>query len=195
MDLQEATLAMARFMKIEKEFYDRHLKARRPKDESELKIFEELSRQFEVYRSRTREFANILAADPNFFEIVESWIVVVQGKESVSRKSMLYYRDSADVEGLINQASNLASSVKSFIRSVGYFITDMGAGDDGWDLGVRCKHKDAKNLCSLLHRKYQEAIGLGLLVISRRFGEHKLPGLYNYEDAERIINIYGEPNY
>lgn len=186
---------MAQFMRVEKDFYDRHLKARRPKNSNELKIIEELSRQFEIYRSRTREFANILAADPRFFDIIESWVVVVQGKESVSRKSMLQYQDSADVEGLINQASNLASSVKSFIRSTGYFITDMGAGNDGWDLGVRCKHKDAKELCSLLHRKFREAIGLNLISVSRRYGEHKLPGLYNYEDAERIIAIYGDPNF
>lgn len=195
MDLQEATLALARFMKVEKDFYDQHLKARRPKNAEELKVLEELTRQFEIYRARTRQFANILAADSAFFDIVESWVVAVQGKEAVSRKSMVQYQDNADVEELISLASNLASSVKGFIRSAGYFIADMGVGDDGWDLGVRCTHKDAKELCNLLHRKYSKAINLNLLIVSRKFGEHKLPGLYNYEDAERIIRIYGEPNF
>lgn len=191
MDIQEATIAMAKFMKIEKNFYDSHLKARRPKTIEEVEKIAELQKQFEVYKSRTRKFGNILAADPRFFQIMESWIVCVEGKDSVSRQSMIREQKTADVENLINSASNIASSVKSYIRYLGYYIHDMGAGEDGWDINMRCTEKDSKELCRLLHEKYFLAINHDLISISRKFGGHKLPGLYSYEDAEMILNIYG----
>jgi hypothetical protein len=192
MDLQELTLAMAQFMKAEKDFYDQHLKARRPKTDKEAEALLSLQRQLEVLRARTRQFGNIVAADPNLFDVIESWIVCVEGKGSVAKETLKSFEESADIDELIDRASNLGSSVKQFMRSAGYFICDMGAGAGGWDIGVRCTNKDSMDLCTVLHRKFRSAIDMGLLEISRKLGEHRLPGLYNYEDAERIIQIYGD---
>lgn len=192
MDLQELTLAMARFMKAEKDFYDEHLKARRPKTQEEVETLEKRQKQLEILRARTRQFGNIIAADPNLFNVIEPWIVCVEGKESVTQKTLKSFVESADIDELINRASNLGASVKEFMRSAGYFICNMSAGEDGWDIGVRCTNKDSMDLCTVLHRKFRLAINMGLLEISRKFGEHRLPGLYNYEDAERIIQLYGD---
>lgn len=191
MDVQEATITLARLMKSEKDFYETHIKARRPITEEDRKKSEDNLKKFEVLRATSKEFANILAGLPAFYDLMESWVVCVNGKGSVSKDTLIKYKETADLDGLIDLASNLGSTVKSFIRSSGYFITEMGAGEDGWDVNVRCNTKDAKELCLLLHQKFMDAINIGILTVSRRFCEHKLPGLYNYEDAERILQIYG----
>lgn len=192
MDLQEVIIEVAKLMKIEKDFYENHLKARRPHTKKDVEELLKLEKQYEIYKAHTRKFTNIIAADPRFFDVMESWIVCVEGKDPVSKSEMLKHQKTADVESLINSACNIAPYVKSYIRSLGYFIYDMGAGEDGWDLNIRCTDKDSKELCRSLHQKFFKAISHNLLIISRKFGEHRLPGLYTYQDAVLILQLYGD---
>lgn len=189
-DLQEATLALARLMKEEKDFYINNIHARRPKNEQEEKWLNKQISEFEILKSKTRLLENILAANPNFFNIIEPWVISIEGNDSVSKETMEEYIESADVEELIDRTSCLASSIKYFIRSAGYFIADMGSGVTGWDIGIRCSEKEAKKLCNSIHSRYTKALELGLITVSKRFCGNKLPGLYNYEDAERIIGLH-----
>jgi hypothetical protein len=181
MDLQEATITMALLMKKETDFYEQHTTMSR----EDLK-------QLEWLKANTREFGNRLAANPYFFDVMESWVVTILGTEGVNTDSMKEALESADVDDLVDRASSLAASIKKHLRDNGYMICDMGAGEDGWDVGVRCTDKQSRNLCTELLQRYTQAIDMGLLAVSRRFAGHTLPGLHNCDDAKRILLLYGD---
>jgi len=184
MDLQEATIAMAYLMKNEIDFYKKNLEGVEPTK----KLLEE----FEWIKSNTREFGNRLAANPNFFNVMESWKVYILGKEGVNEDSIQKAAETFNVEDLVEQCGNLAISIKEFISSKGLIICDIGAGTDGWDIGVRCTEKISQTLCYDVHKKFWSAINLKLIAVSRRFAGHSLPGLYTWDDAEKILKICGE---
>jgi hypothetical protein len=185
MDLQEATVTMAFLMKKEADFYEQHAIP-------DQKLTREDLKEFEWLKANTREFGNRLAANPYFFDVMESWTVVIMGSEGVSLDSMQETMKSDDVDDLVDRASSLAASIKKHLRDNGYVICDMGAGEDGWDVGVRCTDKQSRNLCTELLQRYTQAIDLGLLAVSRRFAGHMLPGLLNWDDAKRILLMYGD---
>ena len=188
MDLQEATLAMAAFMKGEHDFFKEHLEGFKPETEEEVSRYTTAFKEFEWMQSHTREFGNQLAADPNFFDIMESWRVVITGAEGVSKDSVKDALKADDVEDLLERCGTLATNIKSYIRNKGLMICDMSAGENGWDIAVRCSDKHSKLLCEDIYRRYNKALNLELIKISRRFAGHCLPGLYNWEDAIRMIN-------
>jgi hypothetical protein len=185
MDLQEATTTMAFLMRKEADFYEQHAILNQEISREDLK-------QIEWLKANTREFGNRLAANPNFFDVMESWTVVIMGSEGVSSDSVQESLKTDDVDDLVDRASSLAASIKAHLRSNGYVICEMSAGEDGWDVVVRCTDKQSKNLCIELLQRYTQAIDLGLLSISRRFAGHMLPGLRNWDDAKRILLIYGD---
>ena len=193
MDLQEATLEMAKLFKKEKEFYNKHVQGKAPKNQIELTSFNAVLHKFEILKAQTREFGNELAALPNFFDVLEPWKVVVKGKGGISLTEMKASINNTDIDNLIEKTGGMASGVKDFFKLNGYYICDMGVGEDGWDVAAVCNDKDAKDLCEVLHQKYTRAIHYGLISVSRRFnGQHYLPGLYNWEDAERLLSLYGD---
>jgi hypothetical protein len=185
MDLQEATVTMALLMKKESDFYEQHAIP-------DISLTRENLKELEWLKANTREFGNRLAANPYFFDVMESWVVTVLGTEGVNTDSMKEAMGSADVDDLIDRASALAASIKKHLRDNGYVICNMGAGEDGWDIGIRCSEKKSRDLCVEIHQRYMQAIEMGLLTISRRFAGHSLPGLYSYDDAKRILLIYGD---
>jgi len=193
MDLQQATIAMAQLMKKEADFHKESLSKSVVKGEEDSKKVEEIYRQYQWLKSTTREFGNELAANPHFFDVMESWIVYIKGRDSVDQDRMKSALEKDDVDGLLEQTGSLASSLKDHLRNRGYQICDMGAGEDGWDIGVRCSEKKSRDLCVEIHQRYYKTIELGLLSISRRFAGHCLPGLYGWNDAERILLMYGDP--
>ena len=185
MDLQEATITMAFLMRKEADFYELHAMP-------DQKLTREDLKQIEWLKANTREFGNRLAANPNFFDVMESWTVVIMGSEGVSSDSVQESLKTDDVDDLVDRASSLAASIKAHLRSNGYMICEMSAGEDGWDVAVRCTDKQSRNLCMELLQRYTQAIDMGLLSISRRFAGHMLPGLRNWDDAKRILLIYGD---
>lgn len=189
MDLQEATRNMALLMRKEIDFYKEFIEGKLSSNDSNAIAS---WRQFEYLKASTREFGNRLAANPAFFAVMESWIVVVGGVEGVSLESMADAAKTDDVNDLVDRSGTLAYSVKEFIKSKGFFICDMGAGEDGWDIGTRCSEKKSRILCEDLYKHYRKAIDMSLLFVSRRFAGHCLPDLYCWEDADRILKILGE---
>lgn len=188
MDVQEATIAMAFLMKKEIDFYKEFIEGKVGSNDPDTIAS---WRRFEYLKSTTREFGNRLAANPAFFDIMESWIIVVSGQDGVSRESMAAAAETDDVNDLVDKSGSLAYSVKEFLKAKGCFICDMGAGEDGWDVGTRCSEKKSRTLCDELYKNYRKAIDMDLLFISRRFAGHCLPDLYCWEDAERIIKTLG----
>ncbi len=182
---------MALHMRSEADFYTEHL-LDYPKDKYGSEEHRKFLHEFEYIQSNTREFGNRLAANPHFFDIMESWHVTLVGKESVEETSVKEAMKTDDVNKLMEQASNLATSVKDFVLSEGYVVTNISAGTDGWDIAIRCKEKESRVLCTDLQQRYARAIELELLAISRRFAGHCLPGLYNWDTAAAILKMYGD---
>jgi hypothetical protein len=190
MDLAEATVTMSYLLLYEKRFHDRH--AEMLKDERDKKVYEEAMTHI---KSNTAEFGSRLAAMPQFFDILESWLVTVVGKQGISPESMDEAVKTNDHDNMLERTGALAISVRDYFRSQDFVIRNIGAGEDGWDMCVRCTEKKSKSLCFDLHQRFQKAISLNLMSISRRFGGHYLPGLYTWEDAERMLKLYGrDPN-
>jgi len=183
MDIQEAILTMSLLMKQEYEFYEKHAKPNTGMSVEELK-------QFEWIRANTREFGNRLAANPYFFDVMESWKVTIQGTEGVNKDSIDSAQKTSDVEDLLERASPLSTSIKNHLKTNGYVIVSMGAGEDGWDIEVRCSEKKSRDLCTELYQRFSKAISLNVLSISRRFAGHMLPGLYGWDDAKNMLNIF-----
>lgn len=186
-DLQEATITMAILMKEEFDFHSKYIDGKEIKQNESIDIL----KKFEYLKSSTREFGNILAANPNFFGIMESWKVYISGKEGVNKNSMEEALQKNDVETLLEKCGNLVIGLKDYINEKGLQICDFGAGEGGWDIGIRCTEDASKNLCRDLYRRYIRAIEMRLLIISRRFAGHCLPGLYNWEDAIKILDATG----
>lgn len=187
MDLQEATIKMASLMKGEAEFFKEHLDGIKPNTQDEIHRFKTALKEFEWLQSITREFGNTLAANPNFFDIMESWRIVISGTESVDRGSIYEAKDTDDIEDLLERCGSLAASIKAYVKAKGWMICDMSAGEDGWDIAVRCSEKNSRLFCEDVYRRFIFAINQKLITVSRRFAGHCLPGLYNWEDAYRIL--------
>ena len=118
---------------------------------------------------------------------MESWRIVISGTESVDRGSIYEAKETDDVEDLLERCGSLASSIKAYVKGKGWMICDMSAGEDGWDIAVRCSEKNSRLFCEDVYRKFIFAINQKLITVSRRFAGHCLPGLYNWEDANRIL--------
>ena len=188
MDLQQATLTMALLMKKEIDLNRQFIEGNENRQDSS---FGEIKRQYEYIKANTREFGNRLAANPPFFDIMESWRVNVGGKEGVSEETMKMAKEDSDMDTLVEKAGNMAASVKEFLLSQNLPVAGISAGEDGWDIGLLCTEKVSKELCRSLHQRFAYAIKLGLITVSRRFSGHNLPGLYNWTDAERILKAHG----
>jgi len=191
MDLQEATVAMAALMRGEMDFYKEHLEGARVGDLQESKRYKTALREYEWLQSNTREFGNTLAANPSFFGIMESWKVVIKGTAGVGKESIENALETDDIEDLISRCGSLPVNIIEHIKSKGLLLCDMSAGEDGWDISVRCTEKNSKLLCFDMHKKYFKTIELKLIVISRRFSGHCLPGLYTWDDAVNFLKVCG----
>jgi len=191
MDLQEATIAMAALMKGEADFFKEHLKDAKPETVQEIQRHAIALKEFEWLQSNTREFGNTLAANPHFFGVMESWKVVIKGTQGVAKESIEDALRTADVDDLIDRSGSLAGSIKTHVKSKGLIICDMSAGEDGWDISVRCTEKNSRLLCYDVHKNFMAALDMKLISISRRFAGHCLPGLYTWNDANNILRICG----
>jgi len=177
LDLSEALITMSYLMLAEKQ-----LSAGTEAEKARL----------DYCRANTIEFGNRLAAMPQFFDILESWLVTVIGRQGVSDETVEEALKGNDPGTMLERAGALAVSVRDYFETQGFVIRTIGAGEDGWDMCVRCTEKKSRSLCFDLLQRYHKAIALKLISVSRRFGGHYLPGLYTYEDADRMLRMYGK---
>lgn len=180
-DLAEATITMSYLLLAEKKF-----------SESNPKGIISYESRLAYYKANTAEYGNRLAAMPQFFDILESWLVTVIGKQGISSETMNEVVKTNDSDSMLERAGALATSVRDYFKTQDYTIRNIGAGEDGWDMCVRCTEKKSRTLCFDLQQRFQKAISLRLMNVSRRFGGHYLPGLYTYDDAERMLKLYGK---
>jgi len=187
MELSEATITMSYLMLCEKHLHDKyegHL--------DDEKVRQAYDARMAYLKANTTEFGNRLAAMPQFFDILESWLVTVVGRQGVSAETMDQAAKENDADGMLERAGALAISVRDYFRSQDFIIRNIGAGEDGWDMCVRCTEKKSRTLCFDLQQRYQKAVAMKLLSVSRRFGGHYIPGLYTWDDAERMLKLYNK---
>lgn len=193
MDLKEASLVMCHLLLHERSVVDEYeatvAATDGPLDPSLEAGFQERLHEASV---GIAEFGNRLAAIPAFFDVMESWLVTAVGRQGLSEEGIQEAVRTNDRENMIDRIGALAASVRDYLRSQGFIIRDMGAGEDGWDMCVRCTEKMSRTLCFDLHQRFSEAIRLKLMHVSRRFGGHYLPGLYTWRDAQRLIRGFGD---
>jgi len=187
LDLSEATVTMAYLLLYEKRLHDKYDGRL---DDPAVKAAYDVRMQY--LKANTAEYGNRLAAMPQFFDVLESWLVTVVGKQGISEESMQEALKTNDSDGMLERAGALAVSVRDYFQSQSFLIRNIGAGEDGWDMCVRCTEKKSRLLSFDLHQRFVKAISLNLMSVSRRFGGHYLPGLYTWDDAERILKLYGK---
>lgn len=177
---------MSYLLLVEKQYHDRYA------DRIETEPYKS---RLTYIRTNTAEYGNRLAAMPQFFDILESWLITVVGRQGLSTETLEESAKLDDAEGMMERTGALAVSVRDYFRSQGFIIRNMGAGEDGWDMCVRCTEKKSRSLCFDIQQRFQRALSLKLMSVSRRFGGHYLPGLYTWEDAKRMLELYGkDPN-
>jgi len=199
MDLKEASLTMCHLLLHEKRVHEEY-EARKKAgvaaipDEHWLPHDIEAVYQEKLHDARINiaEFGNRLASMPAFFDIMESWLVTIIGRQGVSKETMEEAAATNDRDDMIERIGALATSVRDYLRSQGFILRDMGAGEDGWDMCVRCTENKSRTLCTDFHQRYMSAIQMKLISVSRRFGGHYLPGLYTWRDAQRLLRAFGD---
>lgn len=194
MDLKEASLVMCHLLMHEKDVKDACEAAKKNSADGVLdpNIEAEFKERIREATINIAEFGNRLAAIPAFFDIMESWLVTAMGRQGVSEESMQEAMKTNDRDTMIERTGALAASVRDYLRSQGFIIRDMGAGEDGWDMCVRCSEKKSRTLCFDLHQRFADAIRLKLMHVSRRFGGHYLPGIYTWRDAQKLLKGFGD---
>lgn len=186
-DLSEATVMMSRLMLYEKRLHDKYV----GKLDDE-KIKEAYDARMAYLKANTAEFGSRLAAMPQFFDILESWLVTVVGKQGISAETIDEVAKTNDPDNMLERTGALAVSVRDYFRSQDFVLRNIGAGEDGWDMCVRCTEKKSRSLCFDLQQRFQKALSLRLMSVSRRFGGHYLPSLYTWDDAERMLKLYNK---
>lgn len=134
--------------------------------------------QREILHRDTESFGKELAARPEFFDVMQPWMVDVKGEGDGIDVLAL---EDLDFKRMIEQQGPLASQIQNFITNNGYHITDRGGGAKNWHVGVPCNEAEARRLCSMLHIQFKKAIDSGIIRVVKHFWGWKLPTLYNWD--------------
>jgi len=196
MDLKEATLIMCNLLLHEKRLRDENEQLVEASAGDSTSVYPSIDMIYEAKLREARigiaEFGNRLAAMPALFDVMESWLVTIVGRQGISEETADEAIRTNNREDMIERTGALATGVRDYLRSQGFIIRDVGAGEDGWDMCGRCTEKMSRTLCTDLHQRYVRAINMKLISVSRRFGGHYLPGLYTWQDAQKLFKAFGE---
>jgi hypothetical protein len=138
-------------------------------------------------------FGDELAGMPQFRDELICWMVDVTGEGEPSDESKREALRTLNFARLTGKAGgNLASTIREWIADKLYMqITDSGGGCGGWHMGVPCNEEQSRTLCKSLHSEFARAIDSGLIKVLCRFWGWRLPGLYNWDDAEKYARARG----
>lgn len=147
---------------------------------------EELKQRRKSLHHDVEQYGKELAARPEFFDIMQPWMVDVVGckGDGCDVKEVL---EDLDFKKMIEQQGPLAAQVQKFITECGFEITDRGGGGGSWHVGVPCNDVEARKLCSLVHIQFKKAIDYKLIKVIRHFWGWKLPTLPNWNAVEEYF--------
>ena len=128
------------------------------------------------------DHGDMLAANPEYFDILECWVVCICGTGGANIPFTGGYIEM-DIEDFIGKFGNLAYSVKNFIENKYYDIVEINGRDNLWFMNVICNEPDSRKLCFYLYDEFQQAIKLKLLNVYKKFAGHRLPGLRSTDEV------------
>lgn len=124
-----------------------------------------------VAERQLRRFGEELAAMPQFFDVLQCWMVEVNGFAEVSEITSQDF----DLEDTLNRLGGLAQAVQTFVLKHDFKVTSRSNGVGYWELGVFCSEQEARRLCSLLHDKFAKAIQSRQVQVTRKFWGWRWP--------------------
>jgi hypothetical protein len=151
---------------------------------------EEVLEQSKRLHHKVERYGKELASDPDFFDVMQQWMVDVVGccsEESCPTDEQLKeVLGTLDFRKFISERSGIAAAVQEYVESFDFVITDSGGGAGGWHIGVPCNENDCRKLCRLLHNRFGSAIKAGLIKVVRHFWQWRLPTLRNRDSLDRF---------
>jgi len=150
------------------DLFDRYLARRhecsKAKATRTTKAVQEAS--YEADRARDR----VLGHEDSFGR-VRCWMVDVWSKSTccASQETLSAATDEL-LQGLpaTDRAGSLAQTVREWIESNGFNLTDSGIGC-GWHLGAHCTENEAKRLICGLRTRFARALDAGIIYVVRHF--------------------------
>ncbi len=177
MDPHSAKVHMARLL-LSAETYRKQAMDRAHQIDEGVSITEEDSEELRFLNGDIDRFEERCAADPLLRDHLDGcWMIDIHGPAAVGQHKLdelsarLREADSSelDVATFMDTLGTLSRRVRACIELEGIYLTDAGAGSDGWDLGAMCNDAQALRLCNELHERFAIEIAAGALVVSKRF--------------------------
>jgi len=135
---------------------------------SDKKLSVQSRSKLEEHKWKVREALDKVLGHPESFDNVRNWMVNVNGQERRDESSL-----EVDLEALVEEQDKvverlggLPTSVRNVMKE--FNLTDSGIGSTGWNLGCHCTEKEAKQLCTILYKRFAKAISEELLVVERK---------------------------
>jgi hypothetical protein len=172
MDLQEAEKLLAQCLKDEYDFYEKYIKPCLNKT-----ISENVLDKYHELQTETDYCGDEIASYPEFVNIMFCWIIEINGVGY--KRTLPNDLTDIDIDKLFDEYNNLAHSVNEFIKINNYNVCSKIFVNDGWQIGIMCTTEDANKICSHIHHQFVAAINMSLLIISKRFTNHRLQNLYD----------------
>lgn len=178
MDIKDAEKKLARCLKDEYDFFEKYIKPHNNKDI----ISEDILDKYEELQSETDYCGDEIASYPTFTNIMYCWMVEINGVGY--KKKLPIDLTNIDIDKLFDEYDNLAHSINLFIKNNNFDIYSRMFVNDGWQIGIMCTTEEANKICSLLHDQFSAAIEMDLLIISKRFTNHRLQNLYDLKSLQ-----------
>jgi len=150
---------------------------------------EKLTDKLEIAKREVHQFGNEVAANPEFFDIVVSWIIDIEGQYSeCGEEDMKEALDTLNFRDFLDKSGSIPSIIQRDLERFGIKITDRGGGTCSWYIGIPCNNKQADFVCEFLHRRFKNLINNGSIKIKKKFWQHRLLGLYNLDEVNEYLN-------
>lgn len=183
MHIKLAEKMLAACLKNEFDFYQKHIEPLLNENKDTV-IPEKIQKEFEELQDETEFCEDELASYPEIFEAMTCWMIEISGegiKESIPDLSKI------DVNEFIDQYGNLAHEVIQTLRKEDIQISNLAGTKNSWNIGILCTDTESKRLCAFLHEKFKSAIELRLMIIYKKFWNHRFSNLYDWDSLQEWL--------
>lgn len=204
MHLHDAKLRMARLMVDEADHWQKVTDAAKARNEAKtllpgtspiIEWTDEEQYAHDGFKRDRERFGQQCAADPAIREhLAGCWMVDISGYDNPEpeRLNELLESRGLDIKGFVNDLSSLGSRVRAVVEGeLDIGITDSGAGCGGWDMGVPCDDRQARQLCDRLYKSFAIQIAAGALTVTKKFWGWHFPEMRGWDEAEKFLEAQG----
>lgn len=187
MTFKEAEAHMAMLMKLEIDYYKKHIepitKNRGPSD----KVPQEIEYEHRRLRVEVKRFGEMLATNPTFSDILVPWVVDVKGRSDSGEAAIKEVLENLDFKDFMKKHGSLPDEIRKFINESGFRLEGCGGSTRSWHIGVICNEPDSRRFCAMVQQRYRKAIDSKAIWLEKKFWGWRLPTLFNEND---IIAYY-----